>query len=529
MQEVLRWLINHCVEDTGDGHAAVAGLEAHPHKQPYGAPDKWFRGPTLAEAADHFGLSSSTIARWWELREGIFDGAVPAAAPAPVVVDGLAPEQIVGGPRLAPTEAASPQAVQPMGPPIHPLYRANFALGEVSREVVHMLQNQQNLYLENLTRAIEFSLTLINDLNEAYIVLLNPQSYPQYYPSAVAEGAPPPPAHHHHQQQHFYNSPPQHTSPILWHQAHVPTPSTHIPAPGFVSREDQGRYEATQADNHPFPAPLTPKHTPGQTQIYHFQQYAPQAGQQAGQHTFPIGSGSGRGEAGPQTFFPAPPAQQQQSPGPPPSAPASNAVASLSDRKRSYASKYGPGPTAGQPVELEDDAAEQGVRVKRHDTAERPGDEVVGTNDFEKPAAIDKASDDRIEPVVPRDPGTPRDENGRACSTLPDRIVPNMDSVNSDREHRARNAASPGSATERGSEASSDGSLLAGPVVSSTTAESGADKAATSARAPDDQAASREPEKATETRRQDVDMVNALSDNESYEVDEDSSPLSVEE
>lgn len=161
---------------------------------------RWFRGPTFAEAAAFWKIPAAPIAQWWDARDAIFDGAVPTGAP-PLVSPSQRAALNASAPPYAPQQQQQqattaivttppgggtvyPQAVQPAGPPLHPLYRANFALGEVSKEVAHMLQNQQNLYLENLLRAIALSQALVNDLSEAHRVLLDPQAYPQYYPSS---------------------------------------------------------------------------------------------------------------------------------------------------------------------------------------------------------------------------------------------------------------------------------------------------------------------------------------------------------
>lgn len=351
-QDVLLWLINHRIEDNEDYSTngarwredATPCVEKEPRRMPDGS-ETWFRGPTYIEAANFWKIPLGTIAYWWKDKEKIFDGVVPEStiplvhpnqrnrpkAPRPPTPDppvamhrcerlpphaGLAAWQAPpplqhSGPRLASVSALYPQAIQPTGPPMHPLYRANFALGEVSNEVSHMIQNQHNLYLENLLRAIALSQTLVNDLTEAHKVLLDPESYPHYYPPGVYSQPP---------QQQSWSGPRFHPPP------QQPT--------GSYSRTDDGRYIAIQ----PTPNqghPLTPVHTPN-VQNFPQQQYQPlppQTGQQAGQHKWRLSS---RGQHQPNTVE------------------ETSASRGTSARlKRSYTSRDGPGGTAELPIILE--------------------------------------------------------------------------------------------------------------------------------------------------------------------------------
>lgn len=104
---------------------------------------------------------------------GVQTNPQPAAAPPP-------PPQVYQQqwvPNVPPVQAA-----QPSGPPLHPLFRASFAVEEVSKEINSMMRNQQDIMLDNLLRAIPLAQALLNDLIEAHSVLLNPESHPQYYP-----------------------------------------------------------------------------------------------------------------------------------------------------------------------------------------------------------------------------------------------------------------------------------------------------------------------------------------------------------
>lgn len=358
------WLINHRVEYTDDQQIDVSAaarwredgvcVERDPRKSPDGT-ERWFRAPTLLEAAGFWKIPNSTISHWWRTKEKIFGGTVPQPeiplvhprernGEPPYIPDDSPPrEPSRQGPRgqasstpqmaealqraqqlayqishgqdapqhpqhpaayrpAAPTyqyeQPVYPQAAQPTGPPLHPLYRANFAVEEVSKEVAQMVQNQHSVHLQNLLRALALSQALVNDLTEAHKVLLNPQSYPQYYPPGFVQQAPPPPPPLPHQpypwpQAHPGRPPPTHGPP-----APQPSPQARQQPPVQHSRTPDGRYIAIQAA--PYQAqtqahhPLTPVHTPNQ------QTFPP--GQAAGQHKWLL-----------QHAHPHP-AQQQQGP-----------------------------------------------------------------------------------------------------------------------------------------------------------------------------------------------------------------------
>ncbi|KAJ4397523.1 hypothetical protein N0V93_001754 [Gnomoniopsis smithogilvyi] len=404
-QEVLLWLINHRIEDvdysTNGGRwreDPTPGVEKEPRRMPDGS-EKWFRAPTFMEAADFWKIPFGTIMHWWNRKIYIFEGVVPQST-IPLVhpsqrnkpkaqhrptselpgqtphAAGISqhagsdcwplhpsaphphPQQL--GPRLA-AVPVYPQAIQPSGPPLHPLYRANFALGEISTEVSHMIQNQQNIHLENLLRAIGLSQALVNDLAEAQRVLLDPQSYPQYYP---------PPTYSPASQQQPCQVPPLHPLP-------PPLQST-----GPHARTDNGRYIAIQ----PAPAqdrahPLTPVYTP-RTQSFQLQNHSPflalppQMGQQEGQHKWRLSC---------QGQHPIEPAEE-----------AAAKREKASQLKRRYTSKDGPGGTMqlsdmpGDEMSISGDGGRTG-REKRHCAS---GTRVVqGTTSVDQPNKTNGSGD----------------------------------------------------------------------------------------------------------------------------------------
>lgn len=219
------WLIHHRVDDDDDPRTRRDHLsrgeqdifEKDLRKMPDGT-EKWFRAPTFLEASRFWKIPLRTISHWWKSRQQIFDGVVPqheiplvnpsersgrpkpvcALTPGPIqpaqLAQSLGPthEQVSDQATRPVYDAPSyPQAAQPQVPPLHPPYRANFAVEEVRKEVSHMFDHHQDIHLENLQRAIVLSQALVNDLAEAHKVLLNPHGYPQY--CGGAPPVPPPP------------------------------------------------------------------------------------------------------------------------------------------------------------------------------------------------------------------------------------------------------------------------------------------------------------------------------------------------
>lgn len=320
-------------------------VEREPRKMPDGT-ENWCRAPTHLEAASFWKIPITTISHWWQTKDKILgdnvlqpeitlvhtserngkpkptrpftreDPAEPgfpqqgsldgqASSTTPQMVEALQQaqqlaNQISSG-RVAPQHPQHtayqpapvyerpvyPQAAQPTGPPLHPLYRANFAVEEVAKEVTQMVQNQEAVHIETLLRALALSQALVNDLTEAHKVFLKPQGYPQYYPPGVVHQAPQPP-------------PPQ--RPCQWPQATpshgLAAPQTNPPAqPVQYSRTADGRYIAIQPAPYQTQAqaqaraqahPLTPVHTLNQE---NFPPWHWQTGQAAGQHKWLLPSG----------------------------------------------------------------------------------------------------------------------------------------------------------------------------------------------------------------------------------------------
>lgn len=453
-----------------------------------------------------------------------------------------------------------PQAVQPVGPPLHPLYRANFALGEVSREVSHMLQNQHNLYLENLLRAIALSQALVNDLTEAHQVLLSPESYPQYYPSA------PPPQYQYQQLQQGYYQQPQPPQPT-----------------GPLSRTPDGRYvviqpAAQQAAPAPAPAPVPPPR--------------PQPSQQEGEHRWLVGTGVGKNNArplnSPVTHAPPPPQQAGRE---------TNGEETSARRKRSYASKDGPGTTAERPIELDEDddsersnngangrekrrhtsnkageygavvarspgkvdavtnangeqpVTEEGTVSTRHadsdrtsSSAQRDGNVSVAANDRESTVpTTDKVGTTAMTQVTPAgepqvsEETTVNDEKDRHEALQDSRKVAEQRNAQADdaaviAQHGTHKEASTDTATEPGRQADGEGSLSVDPAASSTREdESGGEGDQIAAKASNDGTATDEAVAGTRAQGEDADMADAPIEDTSAGDGDESSSVSVED
>lgn len=171
-----------------------------------------------------------------------------------------------------------PQAAKPSGPPLHPLYRASFAVEEVSREVAQMLSSPRAVEIDKLLRALSLAQALVNDLNESHKVLLDPHSYPQYFPSGHSPGPPPT------QQQ----QPPMEQ----WHQG----PAAQGPRPPPPLQQQHSQYSPAPNDRHVaiqppphhqnHPQLLTPAQTPSQQAFRLPPHPRPPTGQAASQHTW---------------------------------------------------------------------------------------------------------------------------------------------------------------------------------------------------------------------------------------------------
>lgn len=164
-------------------------------------------------------------------------GAPPPHPPPPAPAGGQHAPFQPSAPVPAYGQPVYLQAAKPSGPPMHPLFRANFAVEEVSKEISQMLGMPQAVSIQKLQRAIELSQALVNDLTEAHKVLLNPHNFPQYCPPGYVPGPPlqqhvqyprAPEVHHFVTQPAPYHRHPQQLAPMHRHsQQALPPPLPH--------------------------------------------------------------------------------------------------------------------------------------------------------------------------------------------------------------------------------------------------------------------------------------------------------------